>query len=174
MIDRPDAFDAEFDRVVRWAHDNRAAVQAEIEAEFGELELILDLPHNTYETLADGSAIIRKGSVRTLPGELTVLPSHMGGDVVLLRVRDGVDRVLNSLSHGTGRRMPRGACKTFNETSDFAGMRRTIMIPRGVDDASLRTEGPSAYCDLDACLALHREQVDVVARYAVIGYVGRL
>ncbi|MBA4104819.1 MAG: hypothetical protein C0485_03595 [Pirellula sp.] len=174
LINQPAKFDVEFDRVVSWARDNRAAIQDAIAGEFGDLEVVLDLPHNTYEILDDGSAIIRKGSVRTMPGELTVLPSHMSGDVVLLRARDAVGRILNSLSHGTGRKMSRGACKPLAEAFDFAGLRQKIVIPAGVDDASLRTEGPYAYRDLDECLALIGEYVDVVARFAVVGYMGHL
>jgi hypothetical protein len=57
LVDRPDEFDAAFEKVVDWARDNRAAIQDEITAVFGEVELVLDLPHNTYEILNDGSAI---------------------------------------------------------------------------------------------------------------------
>jgi len=74
LVERPDSFDKEFNRVVRWAAENRAAIHEKVEFVFGETELLLDLPHNTYEQLADGGVIIRKGSVRLLPGELSVLP----------------------------------------------------------------------------------------------------
>src|SRR5215471_6441905 len=40
---------------------------------FGRTELLLDLPHNTYEQLANGAVIIRKGSVRLLPAQLSML-----------------------------------------------------------------------------------------------------
>ncbi len=52
--------------------------------------MILDLPHNTYEPLENGSVVIRKGSVRIKPGELSVIPSHMTGDAVLIRATDKV------------------------------------------------------------------------------------
>src|SRR5260370_31263504 len=68
-IDVPVSFDKEFDRVVQWAADNRAAIHEKVKSVFGETELLLDRPHNTYEQLADGGVIIRKGSVRLLPGE---------------------------------------------------------------------------------------------------------
>src|SRR5690606_35808756 len=94
FVDQPDRFDREFDRVVAWAADNRAAIHDAITRTFGATELVLDLPHNTYEPLADGGAIIRKGSVRVGPGDLVVIPSHMSGDVALVRATARVGETL--------------------------------------------------------------------------------
>lgn len=174
LIDHPDRFDAEFDRVVGWAADNRAAIHEAIAAEFGAMELVLDLPHNTYERLADGGAIVRKGSVHVRPGDLTILPSHMAGDVLLLRATGAVSEVLFSMSHGTGRKMARGECKPLADGYDFRAMRRRVLLPSGLEDASLRTEGPYAYRDLDECLALISGYVEPVTRFAVVGYMGHL
>lgn len=174
FINDAERFDLEFQRVVQWATDNRAAIEESLHRVFGELELILDLPHNTYEILSDGSTIIRKGSVRVLPGDLSVLPSHMSGDVVLVRATDRVSEILNSISHGTGRRMSRSECKPFADTFNFEAMRHRILIPTGVEDASLRTDGPFAYRDLDECLALIEPYVESVSRFGVIGYMGHL
>jgi hypothetical protein len=57
---------------------------------------------------------------------------------------------------------------------DFTAMRRRIMIPTGIDDSSLRTDGPFAYRDLDECIDLIKEYVDLVQRFCVIGYMGHL
>ncbi len=65
---------------------------------FGPTELVLDLPHNTYELLQDGGAIIRKGSVHLQPGELSVIPSHMSGDVVTVRATARVEGILCSMT----------------------------------------------------------------------------
>jgi RNA-splicing ligase RtcB len=174
LIDRPAEFDKEFDRVVAWAAANRATIHQEIEAVFGPLELVLDLPHNTFEVLPVGGAIIRKGSVHIRPGELSVIPSHMTGDVALVRATDRVGEILNSLSHGTGRKMSRGDCKPLADAFDFAALRRSILLPSDLQDASLRTEGPYAYRDLDECLGLIDGYVETVARYSVVGYMGHL
>jgi RNA-splicing ligase RtcB len=174
LVERPKAFDDEFDRVVAWAAENRATIHAEVAAVFGDLELVLDLPHNTYEPLADGGAIIRKGSVHLRPGERSVIPSHMSGDVVLVRATEKVDGLLNSLSHGTGRKMSRGDCKPLADRFDFAALRCSILLPSGLQDASLRTEGPYAYRDLDECLALIDGYVEEVSRYSVAAYMGHL
>jgi len=174
LIDAPDKFDKEFGRVVRWAADNRAAIHEKIERAFGPTELLLDLPHNTYEQLDDGGVIIRKGSVRLQQGELSVLPSHMTGDVVLIRATDKVTEILSSMSHGTGRAMSRSDCKPFADSYDFEAMRKSILIPSGVEDASLRTDGPFAYRDLDDCLTLIGSYVEIVQRFGVVGYMGHL
>jgi RNA-splicing ligase RtcB len=174
LVDQPVEFDEKFGQVVEWAVQNRATINDRIDRAFGETELILDLPHNTYEQLQDGRVVIRKGSVRLLPGELSVLPSHMSGDVVLVRATERVSEILNSMSHGTGRTMSRSDCKPFADAYDYGALRRSILIPDGVEDASLRTDGPFAYRDLDACLELIKDYVEVVARFGVVGYMGHL
>lgn len=174
LIQQPEEFDRTFDRVVQWATDNRAAIHERVERVFGKTELVLDLPHNTYEQLASGDVIIRKGSVRLLPGELSVLPSHMSGDAVLIRAGGKIGDILNSISHGTGRTMSRSDCKPAADAFDYQRMRRAVLIPSGIEDSSLRTDGPFAYRDLDECLHLIREYVEVIARFAVIGYMGHL
>jgi RNA-splicing ligase RtcB len=174
LVDKPDAFDAEFGRVVRWATENRAAIQQTVEAELGPLELVLDLPHNTFEPFPDGTVIIRKGAVRVLPGEIDIIPSHMAGDVVLVRATMRVTESLHALSHGTGRAMSRAECKPSAETYDFAALRNRVLIPPTVQDASLRTDGPFAYRDLDVCLTLLDGYVVELERFAVVAYMGHL
>jgi RNA-splicing ligase RtcB len=174
LIDRPAIFDKVFDQVVKWAADNRATIHERLERVFGQTELVLDLPHNTYEQLGDGRVIIRKGSVRLFPGDLSILPSHMSGDVVLVRGGEKVGEVLNSMSHGTGRKMSRSDSKPFADTYNYQLLRNLILIPDGIEDTSLRTDGPFAYRDLDECLVMIREYVEVVTRFGVIAYMGHL
>lgn len=174
LIERPEEFDVTFESVVQWAEANRARIHEEIEAVFGRCELVLDLPHNTFERLPDGGAIIRKGSVRVEPGDLSVLPSHVSGDVLLVRATERVGEILHSMSHGTGRKMSRSECKPLAESFDFAALRRAILLPSDLADASLTTEGPYAYRDLDECLALIEGYVTEEARFAVVGYMGHL
>jgi RNA-splicing ligase RtcB len=174
LIDKPTKFDWEFERVMIWAADNRAAINERVDLVFGPTEVLLDLPHNTFEQLGDGGVIIRKGSVRLLPGALSVLPSHMSGDVVLVRAKKKVLEILSSMSHGTGRAMSRSNCKPLADAYDFAGLRKSILIPSGIEDSSLRTDGPFAYRDLDECMSLIQDYVDSVLRFAVVGYMGHL
>jgi len=174
FTEQPGKFDLEFNRVVSWAASNRAAIHDAIDKTFSRTELVLDTPHNTYEALPNGGAIIRKGSVHVKPGSLLVIPSHMSGDVVLARATEKVAESLGSLSHGTGRKMSRSDCKPLADTFDFATLRRSLLIPTGVADASLRTEGPYAYRDLDECLALLEGYLTEEGRFAVVAYMGHL
>jgi RNA-splicing ligase RtcB len=96
----------------------------------------------------------------------------MTGDVVLVRATDRVGDILNSISHGTGRKMSRGDCKPLADRFDFAEMRQRIVIPTGVSNSSLRTDGPFAYRDLDECMVLIDDYVESVMRFGVIGYMG--
>ena len=172
-IDQPAKFNKEFTRVVEWAKDNRGGVQSILENNVGNLELIMDLPHNTFEELDDG-VIIRKGSVKLNSGELTVLPSHMSGDVVLVKATNKIDEILCSMSHGTGRTMSRGNAKNKALEFDFEALRKMIMMPSFLKNASLTTEGPFAYRELDDCLNLINGYVEEVKRFSVIAYAGHL
>ena len=174
LVNDAELFDREFNRVVRWAADNRAAIHEAIDSIFGPTALLLDLPHNTYQVMPDGGAIIRKGSVHVSNGSLSVLPSHMSGDVVLIKATERVDDILDSISHGTGRKMSRRDCKPLADSFDFAKMRQQVLVPSGVTEASLRTDGPYAYRDLDECLSLIEGYVNPVARFSVVGYMGHL
>ena len=174
LVDDPVKFDEEFQRIVDWAKSNRAAVHKQLEQFFGPLELILDLPHNTYEILGDDNVIIRKGAVRVNPGDLNVIPSNMAEDVVLVRATERVRESLCSLSHGTGRTMSRADCKPLADSFSFDELRKSILIPDSVQDASLRTDGPYAYRNLDDCLELLNGYVEEVERFSVTGYMGHL
>jgi len=174
LVDQPEQFDREFSRIVGWAQDNRAKVQDALEAEFGALDVVLDLPHNTYEIQPNGDVVIRKGVVRVEPGELNVIPSHMSGDVALVRATDQVVNALLSMSHGTGRIVSRGDSKDLARYFDFCELRKHVLIPTGVNDASLRTDGPYAYRDLDECLSLIESHAEVVERFSVVAYMGHL
>ena len=98
----------------------------------------------------------------------------MAGDVALVRATERVQDSLCALSHGTGRAMSRAECKPLADTYDFSRLRKKVLIPSGVQDASLRTEGPFAYRDLDACLALLEGYAEEIERFAVVGYMGHL
>lgn len=173
LIDSPSRFDAEFNRVVDWAESNRARVQATLEGVVGPLALLLDLPHNTFEKTQEG-VIIRKGSVKLLPGDLAILPSHMSGDAVLVEATDQIEEVLCSMSHGTGRTMSRGDAKIIAATFDFEKMRKDLLLPTFLSNASLTTEGPFAYRDIDDCMALIAGFVEEVERFSVVAYAGHL
>jgi RNA-splicing ligase RtcB len=98
----------------------------------------------------------------------------MSGDVVMVKGTAKVSEILNSMSHGTGRRMSRSECKPFADSYDCVRLRTSVLLPTGMDDSSLRTDGPFAYRDLDDCLSLIEGYVEVEERFGVIGYMGHL
>lgn len=173
LVDKPGEFEREFDRVVDWAESNRAAIQSTIENQIGATEMLLDLPHNTFERLEEG-VVIRKGSVKLKSGEMTILPSHMSGDASLVVATERASEILFSMSHGTGRIMSRGDAKIAARGYKFDELRRQVILPTFLNPASLTTEGPYAYRDLDDCLALVDGHIEEVKRYSVVAYMGHL
>lgn len=173
LEDCPGRFDSEFKRVVDWAASNRAHIQDALQVIAGQLEIILDLPHNTFEETLNG-IIVRKGSVKVAPGDLAILPSHMSGDAVLVKATDNIEQVLCSVSHGTGRTMSRSDAKRAAANFDFKQLRQELLMPSFLSDASLTTEGPFAYRELNDCLQLLDGYVEEVERFSVIAYMGHL
>jgi hypothetical protein len=70
--------------------------------------------------------------------------------------------------------MPRSEGELLAHSYDFAALRQRVLMPTGLDEASLRTESPYAYRDLDDCLALLDGFVEEVQRFAVVGCMGHL
>jgi RNA-splicing ligase RtcB len=174
LVGQPKAFDQAFDRVVAWAERNRTRIQEQAQEILGPLDLVLDLPHNTYEKQEGGGAIIRKGAAHVMPGQLNIIPAHIVDYVALVRATDRVKETLFSLSHGTGRAMPTSEAKQLARTYDFEQLRSEVLIPDVVSDASLRGEGPFAYRDLDDCLNKISSYIEVVERFKVVAYMGHL
>jgi RNA-splicing ligase RtcB len=173
LVDQPAKFDREFERVVDWAEANRTEIQKTLEKQVGPMELLLDLPHNTFEKVSEG-VIIRKGSVKLLPGQLAILPSHMFGDVSLVSATDRIAEILFSMSHGTGRTISRSDAKDAARQYDLSELQRKVMMPTFLNAASLITEGPFAYRELDDCLALIDGYVEEIKRFSVVAYMGHL
>jgi len=53
-------------------------------------------------------------------------------------------------------------------------MRERVMVASGIENSSLRTDGPYVYRDLDECLALMNGYVEEVSRFRVVAYMGHL
>ena len=60
------------------------------------------------------------------------------------------------------------------EGYDFEALRQQVLLPDCIQGASLRTEGPYAYRDLDRCLELLDDYIEPVERFALIAYMGHL
>lgn len=173
LIDQPKKFDAKFYDVCEWAKDNRFAIFKILEKHFGRLNLILDKNHNHFEQTDEG-VIIRKGAVKVTPGEQTVVPSNMNGDVVLISATNEVAKTYNSLCHGTGRVMSRGEAKEFASTFDYNALREKIYIPKMIANDNIKTGAPFCYRDLDSCLGLIDNLITVDKRFSVFAYLGQM
>ena len=173
LVDSPKAFDIKFQDVCDWAKDNRHAIFNILEKYFGNLSLILDKNHNHFEITDDG-VIIRKGAVKVTPNEQTVVPSNMSGDVVLITATQKVEETYNSLCHGTGRVMSRGDAKEFASTFDYEELRNTIYIPEMIANENIKTDAPFCYRDLDNCLDLIDDLIEVDKRFSVFAYLGQM
>lgn len=173
LIDKPSEFDTVFLEVCDWAENNRKAIADIVSKYFGKLQIIVDRNHNNFEITDDG-VIIRKGAIRINPNELAVLPSNLAGDVVLVRSTDKVLETFNSLNHGTGRVMSRSEAKEHSATFDYAGLREKIYIPEMIKDASIKTEAPFCYRDLDDCLNLMDDLIKIEKRFCPFAYLGQI
>ena len=65
-------------------------------------KLLFDKIHNSIESEAE-NITYRRGVVKIRPGELTIIPSSMADDAVLVRARDEVSELSDSLPQATGR-----------------------------------------------------------------------
>jgi RNA-splicing ligase RtcB len=174
FVNSPGEFDRAFRQASEWARANREEVARIASTVLGPMELILDSSHNGCEDTGAGGVIIRKGAVRIVAGERAVIPSHIMGDVAIVRATEWVADILNSLSHGTGRTVSRSEAKEMARKCSLEALRKKVLLPSGMDVASLRTEGPFAYRDLDSCLKLLTPYIEVLDRLQVVGYMGRL
>jgi hypothetical protein len=174
LVDQPLAFDKKFAEVFAWARSNRDTIAGILTNYFGPLQTVTDLPHNLNETLPDGSVVIRKGAIKAEPGDLVVIPSSMSGDVVIATATPKVSELAYSLSHGTGRLLPRSAAKELATPELIAKLRGDVFIPAVIDDSSLRSEIPQAYRPLDYCLASLRPYIEEQQRLQVVAYLGHL
>jgi len=173
LVDQPRKSDAKFCGVCEWAKDNRYAIFNILEKHFGRLRVVLDKNHNHFELVADG-VIIRKGAVKVTPGELTVVPSNMNGDVVLISATQEVENTYYSLCHGTGRVMSRGDAKEYASTFDHDALREKIYIPSMIANDNIKTDAPFCYRDLDSCLALIDNLIHIENRFSVFAYIGQM
>lgn len=173
LISEPKKFDAKFEAVCEWAKDNRFEIFNILQKYFGRLRLILDKNHNHFE-LTEQGVIIRKGAVKVLPGEQTVVPSNMNGDVVLITATDEVRHTYNSLCHGTGRVMSRGEAKEYASNFNYNELRSKIYIPEMIANENIKTDAPFCYRDLDSCLALIDPLIIIDKRFSVFAYLGQM
>ena len=173
LVDRPEEFDETFQSVCTWAAENRKAVLRIVEKYFGKTEIVLDKNHNHFEIVSDG-VIIRKGASKLTKGEWTVIPSTMAGDTVLVKGTAKVEEVCNSMCHGTGRTMSRSEAKKRSADYDYDALRQQLYIPEMIHNDSIKTDAPFCYRDLDECLGLIEDFIEVTDRFKPVAYLGQI
>lgn len=173
LVEKPKEFDTTFASVCNWAANNRKAVLGIVEKHFGKTEVLIDKNHNHFEII-DDYVIIRKGAAKLKEGELTVIPSNMIGDIVTVRGTKMANSVYNSMCHGTGRTMSRSDAKLMSQDYDYETLRQEIYIPETIKNDSIKTDAPFCYRDLDTCLELIPDLVEVEQRFKPIAYLGQI
>jgi RNA-splicing ligase RtcB len=173
LVHKQAEFDQAYANACAWAEENRFSVSKTIARYFGDLVTIVDRSHNNIDALHNG-IIIRKGAVRIKPGQLSVIPSSLDGEAVLVRATDKVSASLYSLNHGTGRVMSRSEAKLHTIDYDYESLRQRVYIPDMIRNASIRTEVPLCYRQLNDCLTLIKDLIIIEDRFKSIAYLGQI
>lgn len=166
------AFDNYYDTIIQRAKESRYAIYEMIQSIFGKLEFMLDRNHNHYEN-TEGGVIIRRGAVKILPNETTIIPSNLCGDVALVKATDKISDVLFSISHGTGRLIAREETDKIRNIN-INVLREKVYIPSMIPNENLKMDTPDCYRDLDSCLQLIDDLIQVDDKYTIIGYIGQM
>lgn len=173
LIDNPAKFDIEYKNTMEWAKGNRLGIKALIDKVFDKTEIILDKPHNSFEIFED-KVVIRKGTVKLLEGELSIIPSNMDGDMALVKAKKEIESAGYSISHGSGRKFSRSEAKKYANEYDYEALRRRVYIPKEISNDSIKTEAPFCYRDLDGCMELISDLVEEIERFTPVAYIGQL
>ena len=141
---------------------NRKAILKHIEKASGnKLDIVLDQPHNTLE-INKNNIIYRKGAVKLMPGEVGIIPSSMNGEAVLVRGKNKISELENSMCHGTGRKVSRSVAreKQFYLENSTSG----VYIPYFISPENIATELPQCYNNIKDILPIIKDYVDVVGK----------
>lgn len=173
LVDKPEEFDKAYQEIQNWAKSNRDTVAQLLKDTYGSSKFLFDQPHNTFSRNGE-FVTIYKGTVNLKPGELSLIPSSMDTDMVIVEGGSGIEMVNNTVAHGTGRYKSRGEAKEDAYKYDFEALRRRIHIPDAISNSSILTENPSCYKDLDSALARISDLITVKKRLHPIAYIGQI
>jgi tRNA-splicing ligase RtcB len=122
--------------------------------------------HNFVETgTLEGQDVFihRKGAIRLPPGELGVIPGHMGGHSFVVRgvESEWAEKVLHTAPHGAGRVMGRREAKRELDLEEQQAIMKGIVNRL---DAERLDEAPGAYKDPDEVIrvCVENELLEVV------------
>lgn len=154
----------EYEDLTRFGEANRRAILGHVEKAYGEkLDLVLDNAHNTLE-VQDDKVIYRKGAVKLNPGEISIIPSSMNGEAVLVRGKESISEIENSMCHGTGRKISRS--KAREERFFLKEMDPKVYIPYFISPENIATEFPQCYNTIEDILPSIKDYVDVIGKFS--------
>ncbi len=133
------------------------------ERDYG-LDLVYDVAHNTaqFENIGGREMLIhRKGAIRALPsghpgnpevyresGHPVIIPGSMGSSSYVVRARQGIEAIHNSVNHGAGRVLSRKAAKKEISVDQLKERMSGVLIS-GKNYKAYLDEAPQAYKDID-------------------------
>lgn len=159
-----------YDFLFNRAKENRFKLCELVSEALGmEIDKIFDKPHNTIE-LIDKKTIYRKGAVKLKDGEYSIIPSYVGGELVVIKANENISKLKNSISHGTGRAFSRSESKHI--FFDFKKLKERVYIPDKIKKESLNSEHPLAYNKLDKILDQLNEYISIEAKLINVAYLG--
>ena len=118
--------------------------------------------------------LIRKGAVRISQGELAVILFNLDGAVVLVKTRNKIKDIFYSLNHAIGSMMARSNAKELAYSYNYESLRKRILIPEMLKNASFKTEAPFCYRNLDHCLDLIKDLISIEKRFSIFAYLGQI
>lgn len=150
-------------RCMSYARRNRMALLNKIRKIISnnKAEIIFDNPHNYVEIRQD-SIIYRRGAVKLREDELSVIPSSIGGDGIIVSPTKHIFRLEQSIPHATGRKIP---ISLANEQEFFLdGFPNNIYIPYFISPENLNSELPPNYNSMGGIIPKIEEYVTILAR----------
>jgi release factor H-coupled RctB family protein len=140
-----------------WAKRNRLVIALKVlgyTSNKGEGREVLDSSHNYIEEF-DGIYIHRKGAVSSLLGPV-VIPGSRGTLSYLVKPTEDTEKSLYSLSHGAGRKWPRGLCKgrlseKYKKNQIYATKLKSVVVSHDKD--LLFEEAPEAFKNITDIIA---------------------
>lgn len=162
---------------VNFAFCNRQWITHDVRQAFSEvlggddsdydLGLVYDVAHNIakFEEVGGRKLLIhRKGATRALPpghpinppvyrelGHPALVPGSMGTASYVIVAEPKVERTFNSVNHGAGRVLSRGAARREIEVEEFRKSLGEVMLP-GRNYRAYLDEAPQAYKEIEAVI----------------------
>ncbi|MFX0152048.1 MAG: RtcB family protein [Candidatus Hodarchaeota archaeon] len=130
---------------------------------------VLDKPHNTAEILKKG-ILYRKGAVKLVPGELSILPSNLLHPILIVKGKKKISNLEYSFCHGTGREKPLEDIS--QKMIDYDNLRNIVKMPSKMPIGSLKKLLPTEYKNFLSFYHKFSDYISIEKKLRIIGYVG--